>query len=80
MLISQNFKNQLKKLIGNYAKTIKSDKGTIGKNSVIKNSGTILNVNFGCYTIIEGITKLEEGTVNSSEDAPSYVGFNVSAY
>ncbi len=71
--------NQLKKLIGNYAKTIKSDKGTIGKNSVIKNSGTILNVNFGCYTIIEGITKLEEGTVNSSEDAPSYVGFNVSA-
>ncbi len=71
--------SQLKKLVQDYANSIKSDKGIIGKNSIIKNCGTIINVNFGINCIIEGVTKLEEGTVNSSEDSSTYVGFNVIA-
>ncbi|MCW3788626.1 DUF4954 family protein [Plebeiibacterium sediminum] len=70
---------QLKELVSDYATSIKSSKGTIGTNSVIKNSGSIINVNFGSHCIIEGITKLVDGTVNSNQEAPSYVGFNVSA-
>ncbi len=69
----------IKDLVKNYASSVKSQQGTIGNNSIIINSGTITNVNIGPYCTIESVTKLEEGSVNSSQNSPSYVGFNVNA-
>ncbi len=67
------------KLVKKYAVSIRSKYGIIENNSIIKNCGTILNVNTGSYCTIEGVTKLEEGSINSSKEAPTYVGFNVNA-
>ncbi len=71
--------NQIKDLVTSYTESIKSNFGTIENNSTIINCGSIINVNVGSYCTIEGVTKLKEGSVNSTEDAPTYVGFNVYA-
>jgi len=67
----------LQKMIDNYAKTLLSDKGTIGKNVRIVNCGTIKNVRIGDFATVEGASFLENGTINSNQQAPVFIGSGV---
>ncbi len=51
--------------------------GLIGDFSVIKNSRTIKNVNFGAYCYIKGANKLKNLTVQSSKEEPTQIGEGV---
>lgn len=67
----------IQKLIDDYAKSQQSDKGFIGNNVRMVNCGTIKNVRFGHYAVIEGASILENGTINSNEEAPVIIGSGV---
>lgn len=67
----------LQKLIDEYAQTCESDKGYIGKNVKIINCGSIKNVRIGDAAIIEGASLLENGTLNSNQQASVIIGSGV---
>lgn len=67
----------LRTMISNYVDSIESDIGTIGQYSTIVDAGYIKNVRIGEYCKIEGTSRLKNGTVNSSKDAPVHIGVNV---
>lgn len=67
----------LQKLIDEYAQTCESDKGYIGKNVKIINCGSIKNVRIGDAAIVEGASLLENGTLNSNQQAPVIIGSGV---
>lgn len=48
--------------------------GTIGANSVIKNSLIIKDAKIGSHCYIKGVSKIKNITVNSSEKEPSQIG------
>lgn len=69
----------LRKLIADYVKSQRSERGKIGEKSTIINSGTIVDVQIGEYARIEGTSKLTNGTIASTQAAPVKVGVNVVA-
>ena len=71
--------SRISNLIESYSKEISSSRGSIGNNSRITNTGTIRNVRIGSYATIENCTRLENGSVNSREEEPVYVGDSVIA-
>lgn len=59
---------------------IKSNERTlIGQHTQIRNTGTIIDVTTGEATIIDGATRLVNGTIASTAADPVYVGANVIA-
>lgn len=71
---NQKFIECLLTMIAEYCDTKKSQRGFIGAGSVIRHSGIIRNVRFGENSLIENVTRLEEGTVGSNREAPVYIG------
>ncbi len=71
--------NELESKIADYSESIKSNRGTIGEYSVIKNCRHIKNVRFGSHSQILGATRLENGSVNSNEFAPVKLGAGILA-
>ncbi|MCD8263397.1 MAG: DUF4954 family protein [Tannerellaceae bacterium] len=71
--------HKLQKLITSYSESLIAGQGTIGSHVKIINSGTIKNVNIGEYTTIENCTRLENGSINSNQAAPVYIGDSVIA-
>lgn len=69
----------LKKLIREYTQQISSEKGQIGPDSHLANTGVIRNVRIGPHTTIDGASRLQNGSINSNAEAPVYVGSNVIA-
>lgn len=69
----------IKKLITQYTDQLRSQMATIGANSTILNCGEIRNVKMGVSTLIDGAAKLIDGSINSTVDAPSFVGRGVIA-
>jgi len=67
----------LQKMIDNYAKTLQSETGTIGRNVRIVNCGSIKNVRIGDFATLEGASLLENGSINSNELAPVVIGSGV---
>lgn len=67
----------LKNMVSDYAKSMKSNIGVIGSHSVIINCNTILNVKVGPVTYIEGAKKLQNGSINSTREAPVTIGEGV---
>lgn len=67
----------LQKMIDAYANKQKSAKGNIGKNVLIVNCGSIRNVRIGHNAVVEGASLLENGSVNSNEQAPVVIGSGV---
>ncbi|MFY9151133.1 MAG: DUF4954 family protein [Prolixibacteraceae bacterium] len=65
--------------IREYADSVKSNRGTIGEYSDIRNCRRIKNVKFGPYSQIMGATKLENGSVNSNRQAPVKLGSGILA-
>ncbi len=70
---------RLRQLIAAYAAGMTSTEGTIGQGVQISNAGTIRNVRIGDYATIENSTRLENGSINSSQAHPVYVGDSVIA-
>lgn len=69
----------LQQMVDDYTKSICSDIGVIEEGAQILSCRTILNVNIGPYAIIESVYRLNNGTINSSEKDPSFVGPGVIA-
>lgn len=67
----------LQKIIDEYAQSQASETGRIGKNSRIVNCGTIRNVKIGEYSIIEGASILENGSINGNKEAPVILKYGV---
>ena len=65
------------KLIDAYSLAQQSDKGTVGKNVRIVNCGSLKNVRIGDCASLEGASLLENGTINSNEQAPVIIGSGV---
>lgn len=76
---NQKLVDSLKKLILDYAESKRSYMGRIGTKTVINNCRTIKNVLFGNYATVENAFFLENGTVNSSIEDKTYIGFGVIA-
>ena len=62
-----------------YKSVVCSDRGKIEFGAKLINCRTIINTNIGAYAGIEGVYRLYNGSINSSEDAPSYFGPGVIA-
>ena len=69
----------LKKMIADYTKSITSSTGLIAKGAKIINCRIIRNVKIGPATVIEGATRLENGSINSCPEDPVYIGPGVFA-
>jgi carbonic anhydrase/acetyltransferase-like protein (isoleucine patch superfamily) len=67
----------IENLIDRYAESVKSDRGVIGSGSYIAGCGTIKNVKIGNGSVIEDVSRLAEGSVNSSFKDPVYIGNDV---
>jgi acetyltransferase-like isoleucine patch superfamily enzyme len=71
--------SRLEEIIEKYIASKISKIGLIKKNSRIENCGTIINVEIGEYAIINGASKLFEGTIRSCKEDPVFIGSNVIA-
>lgn len=70
---------RLQDMIAGYARNQSSSEGSIGRGVRIVNTGTIRNVKIGDCATIENCTRLENGSINSNEKAPVYIGDSVIA-
>lgn len=70
---------KIKEMVEYYSYKHSSDVGYIGKNVRISNSGYIKNVRIGDFTHIYGTLRLNNGSINSNEDAPVHIGNGVIA-
>jgi acetyltransferase-like isoleucine patch superfamily enzyme len=70
---------QLTEMIDRYAGSCDKGYGEIGEGARITHTHLIRNVKVGPYAVIEGATRLEEGSINSCAADPVYVGPGVNA-
>lgn len=70
---------KLDSIAGDFSDQSKRDRGYVGNNTRITNSGRITNVYIGEYALIGGISTLENGTVVSTENAPTKITNGVTA-
>ncbi|WP_418893382.1 DUF4954 family protein [Limibacterium fermenti] len=70
---------RMKSIIDFYCEKHASDRGTVGDHCMIVNVGYIKNVRIGPYCKITGAMKLKNGSINSNEAAPVYIGRSVIA-
>lgn len=71
--------SKLEQMITEYAESVRSSRGVLGRGTKITNSSIIRDVKSGPATVIEGINRLENGSINSTSDDPVYVGPGVFA-
>ncbi|MBE0535453.1 MAG: DUF4954 family protein [Phycisphaerae bacterium] len=70
---------RLKEIIQRYVASVTSGRGQIAASARIVNCGTIRNVKIGPHAVLEGVSLLDNGSINSSADDPCFVGTNVIA-
>ena len=69
-LLTQN----LRRLVSDYAARQTGNRGKIGEGTRILRCGLIRNVKIGPCSHLEGAVRLENGTICSHPDAPTFVG------
>ena len=69
--------SHLKEMIEKHCEKLKSEYGTIGNNVKILNCRSIKNVNIGNKAKLEGVVNLKNGSINSTQLAPIYIGSEV---
>jgi hypothetical protein len=67
----------VERMVDEYSASIASGQGVIRHHSRIFNCGTIRNVRVGPFSLLEGSMTLNEGSVNSTEADPVYIGSGV---
>ena len=70
---------RLMEMISAYSRGLATGRGTIGKGTKIINAGTLRDVRIGEFAKVENVTRLQNGSVNSTEEEPVYVGDSVIA-
>lgn len=69
----------LREIADYYSHKHASSTGSIGKNVIIRNCGTLKNVRVGDSASICGAMRLSNGSINSNADAPVIIGHGVIA-
>ena len=69
----------LQKMIAHYTASVTSSVGLVAKGAKLINCRIIKNVKIGPSSVIEGVDRLENGTVNSCPEDPVYIGPGVFA-
>jgi carbonic anhydrase/acetyltransferase-like protein (isoleucine patch superfamily) len=67
----------IESLIQEYAESVSSERGEIGPDTTLEGCRTIKNVRIGENTVIEDVTRLCEGTINSTFNDPVFIGSDV---
>ncbi len=67
----------LRRIVDEYCDEVRSDRGTIADDTTIKGCRTMINVRCGPSARIENALRVEEGTINSTAEAPSLIGDGV---
>lgn len=70
---------KLQRLADRYAEIHSSEQGIIGNHVHITHVGDIRNVFIGDHSIIDGTSRLTNGSINSNAQAPVRIGYNVVA-
>jgi hypothetical protein len=70
---------KLQEMIAGYAASIHSPMGRVGKGARIVNSRLLRNIRVGPAATIEGVNRLEDGSINSCVEDPVYIGPGVYA-
>ena len=70
---------RLRKMIGDYAASVTSSMGLVAAGARLVNCRIIKNVKIGPASVIEGVNRLENGSINSCPEDPVYVGPGVFA-
>lgn len=68
---------KMQEMVRKYTAHCSSDMGVVGKDVIIRNVGTIKNVNVGDNAVVEGARNLENGTIASNAYDPVHIGYNV---
>lgn len=66
--------NKLEAMVMQYAESVTSATGTIGSDAWLINCGTLRNVKIGPGARLEGVSKLINGSINSTAEDPVYIG------
>jgi len=66
-------------MIDDYARERTSNMGNVMEGAHLSNCRAIINVNIGPWASVEGIHRLNNGTINSCKEDPAYVGPGVIA-
>jgi hypothetical protein len=69
----------MRKMIAEYTASVKSSMGLVGTGAKLINCRIIKNIKVGPAGIIEGADRLENGSINSCEEDPVYIGPGVFA-
>jgi carbonic anhydrase/acetyltransferase-like protein (isoleucine patch superfamily) len=67
----------IEKMVGIYTRTVTSGIGIIAHHSRLFECSIIRNVKIGPFSLLEGAMTLNEGSVNSTESDPVYIGSGV---
>jgi len=70
---------RLRGMIDGYTASVRSGMGTVGKGARIINSRLLKNVRIGPAATVEGVNRLENGSINSCVEDPVYMGPGVYA-
>ena len=70
---------KLRTMISDYTASVRSSMGFVGKGARLVNCRMIKNVKIGPASLIEGASKLDNGSINSCLDDPVYIGLGVFA-
>jgi len=70
---------KLRRMIANYTASVTSSVGLVAKGARLINCRIIKNVRVGPASVIEGVSRLENGSINSCPEDPVYIGAGVFA-
>lgn len=70
---------RLRALVDEYTASVRSSRGLVAKGARIINSRLLKNVRIGPAAVIEGVNRLENGSINSCAQDPVYIGPGVYA-
>ena len=65
---------KLQDMIAGYCRSVTSSIGLMGKGATLLNCRIIKNIKIGPASKIEGVSRLENGSVNSCSEDPVYIG------
>ena len=71
------FVEKMNGIISAYADSVRSERGSIGKDVSISGAAQIINVKIGDCTRISGASLLREGSINGNAEAPVIIGQGV---
>lgn len=73
------FTQNLRKMAAGYAESQSSERGHIGRQTRIVHCGSLQDIKTGPCATLDGVTSLENGTISSRPEAPTFVGHGVIA-